>query len=97
MEDIVVMGQQCGVNPFNYIAAMENTEEILCCLRKINEDYCEIIMLAYYLDLSMKEVANLLGTSESVARLRLFRARRALEKELVRLGYGSQKKSNETI
>ena len=89
-EDIVAMGQRCGVNPFHYVAAMENADEILRCLKRINEDYCEMIMLVYYHGLSIKEAAAIMDLSERVAATKLFRARKALEKELVRLGYGAE-------
>lgn len=89
-EDIVAMGQRCGVNPFHYIAAMENADEILRGLKRINGDYCEMIMLVYYHGFSIKETAAILDLSEKVAATKLFRARKALEKELVRLGYGAE-------
>jgi len=48
-------------------------------LRRLPEDFREIILLRYFQDLSYKEIAEILGTTLSVVEIRLFRARRRLK------------------
>ena len=49
-------------------------------LTELNEDYSEILTLKYYHDFKDFEIAQLLGINQNNARIRLFRAKRALRK-----------------
>lgn len=93
-EEITTLGQRCGIDPYCYVSAMEDADQLVRCLKKINEDYCEIIMLYYYHEFSMKEIADIYQLTEKAAATKLFRARRALEKEVLRRGYGMPQESN---
>ena len=81
-EEIRKMGQKCGVDPFRYIFDMERSDELIGCLKRLHKDYCEIIMLYYYQELSLKEISEIYGMTEKAATTKLFRARKALKKEL---------------
>ena len=48
----------------------------------------ELIILYYYQELSMKEVAQVIGKSENVTIQRMNRARKRLKKILMEVGYG---------
>ena len=58
---------------------MEEKTEIYTYVSKLPEKYRTIIHLFYYEDLSIKEVSSILGISESLAKTRLHRARKALK------------------
>lgn len=90
-DDIAAFGQRCGVDPYHYISAMEDADYLVHCLKKIHEDYCEIITLYYYHEFTMKEIADTYQLTEKAAATKLFRARKALEKEVERRRYGVQK------
>lgn len=92
-EEISTFGQRCGADPYHYISAMEDADYLVRCLKRINEDYCEIITLYYYYEYTMKEIANLYELTEKAAATKLFRARKALEKEVERQGYGLLKRN----
>lgn len=47
----------------------------------------ELIILYYYQELSMKEVAQVIGKSENVTIQRMNRARKRLKKILMEVGY----------
>ena len=49
----------------------------------------ELIILYYYQELSMKEIAQVIGTSENVTIQRINRARQKLKKILMEAGYGA--------
>lgn len=49
----------------------------------------ELIILYYYQELSMKEVAQVIGKSENVTIQRMNRARKRLKKILMEVGYGT--------
>lgn len=48
----------------------------------------EVIILYYYQELSMKEIAKVIGKSENVTIQRVNRARKKLKKILMEAGYG---------
>ena len=48
----------------------------------------ELIILYYYQELSMKEIAQVIGKSENVTIQRVNRARKKLKKILMEVGYG---------
>ena len=49
----------------------------------------ELIILYYYQELSMKEIAQMIGKSENVTIQRVNRARKKLKKILMEVGYGA--------
>lgn len=91
IEDIIQNGQRCGADPFKHAAMLEKKDYFLKMLKKLNEDYCGIIMLHYYHNYSMKQIGDMLGLTEKAAATKLYRARKALEKELGRQGLEVQR------
>ena len=89
-EFTVLCGKPSG-NPEDYIIAMENADEVLDCLRAINKDYCDIIMLYYYQGFSLREIARLYRLTEKAAATKLFRARSAAEREMRRVAERARK------
>ena len=89
-EFTVLCGKPSG-NPEDYIIAMENADEVLDCLRAINKDYCDIIMLYYYQGFSLREIARLYRLTEKAAATKLFRARSAAEREMRRVAERERK------
>lgn len=58
---------------------MEETSELLTYVLKLPEKYRTVIHLFYYEELSVKEIAAILGIKESLVKTRLHRARTALK------------------
>jgi len=56
-------------------------------IMKLNENDRKIIILYYYQELSMKEIADIIGKSENTTIQRLNRARKKLKNILVEVGY----------
>ena len=92
-EITVIYGRPSG-NPEDYIIAMENSDEVLDCLRSINKDYCDIIMLYYYQGFSLKEIAQLYQLTEKAAATKLYRARAAAEREMQRVAKREKEREN---
>lgn len=88
--EITAVGQRCGIDPSYYVISMEQSDEILECLKKINSEYCDIIHLYYYQNFSIKEMAEVYQISERVMTTKLYRARKSVEKEVERYGLGRE-------
>ena len=56
-------------------------------IMELNENDRKIIILYYYQELSMKEIADIIGTSENTTIQRLNRARKKLRNILLEVGY----------
>lgn len=56
-------------------------------IMKLELDDRKIIILYYYQELPIKDIASIIGISENTANQRLFRARKKLKKYLVEDGY----------
>lgn len=56
-------------------------------IMKLELDDRKIIILHYYQELPIKDIASIIGISENTANQRLFRARKKLKKYLVEDGY----------
>lgn len=60
--------------------AAERSEAVQQLLNQLSEDYRMVVVLRYWYDLSYEELAQMLDTTESAIKSRLFRARQALAK-----------------
>jgi len=62
--------------------ALENIErqELWACILRLPLNLREILLLYYYHQLSVKEIARVLDISQTAARVRLYRARKQLQK-----------------
>ena len=62
-----------------YISAKQEVEEMMEALRKLKSEYCEIIILRYVEELSISEIAEIIGKSSGSVRVQLHRATKALK------------------
>ena len=69
-------------NPEAAALAEERSEEVQHMLDGLSEEYRLVVVLRYWYDLSYAEIADMLETSESAIKSRLFRARQALAKQI---------------
>lgn len=71
--------------------SFENVEEneIMTAIKGLSEKYRTAVMLFYFEEMSVREIADALKTGESTVRSRLSRARKALRKALDGSGGGS--------
>ncbi len=79
----VSLEQLQGYEPVDF-AAYEAIEvgPMLSALGRLKAEYREILQLHYLQELSMKEIAQILGIRLSAAKQRLHRARQAIQKEV---------------
>ena len=66
----------------NSIIEREGYVELLKILDQLSEVYREVFMLKHYGELSLKEIAEMMGKSESWARVSYFRARQQLRRQV---------------
>ena len=69
-------------NPESAALAEERSVEVQQLLKGLSEEYRLVVILRYWYDLSYAEIAEMLDTSESAVKSRLFRARQALSKQI---------------
>lgn len=62
--------------------ARERSQKIQKMLDELSPEYRVVVVLRYWYDLSYSEIAEMLNTSESAIKSRLFRARQSLAKSL---------------
>jgi RNA polymerase sigma-70 factor (ECF subfamily) len=72
----------------NYLVYETNEQDILLnekikeIIETLSDDYKEVIELRYYSDLTYDEIAEALNISESLVKVRLFRAKNLLIKKM---------------
>ena len=69
-------------NPESAALAEERSAEVQGMLDQLSEEYRLVVILRYWYDMSYAEIAEMLDTSESAIKSRLFRARQALAKQI---------------
>ena len=74
--------------PVHELIEKQDGERIVDHVLKLAIPYREVILLYYYKQLSIKEVSDILGISESTVKVRLHRAREKLRKPLELLERG---------
>lgn len=67
-------------NMSELFAQKELTDKIKKYMLLLKEEYGEILALKYYYGCSNKEIAEMLGTTEGNVRIRIYRAKRRLQK-----------------
>jgi len=75
----------------------KDMDELIDLIRKLPEQYREIIFLHYYEGHTAERIARMTGLSESNVAVRLHRARRLLRKEIERDGNYGRKVSEQRI
>ena len=75
----------CVSSPETAFLHQERREEIRSKIGELSELYREPIMLYYFAEMSIAEIAEILGISESNVKFRLYEGRKKLKKELIDL------------
>lgn len=71
--------------------ADSNHHELIRYMDKLSPDHRDVLLLAYFRELSVKEMATTLNISENTVKTRLFYARQKFKKILLKTGlYGSR-------
>jgi RNA polymerase sigma-70 factor (ECF subfamily) len=73
-------------DPEGSLANMELTEKINDCLMKLSPEYRVVIVLRHFQDLPYHEIGQILDLPEKTVKSRLFAARQALRRHLLRKG-----------
>lgn len=79
-------GQAFGTDPIKNVLERDSMTRAIQSLEVHDR---ELIILYYYQELSMKEVAQVIGKSENATIQRMNRARKRLKKILMEVGYGA--------
>jgi len=85
------IGDSGGVRPSAEHEAVEElaASEMWKLVLQLPVKYREVLILYAHYQLSLKEIADMLGVTEGTVKSRMFHARRKLSKMKGRLGYGS--------
>jgi RNA polymerase sigma-70 factor (ECF subfamily) len=67
---------------FDEVSVKEAKARIAACIRRLNDNYSEILYLKAAMGYSNEEIAQILGISKENVKVRLYRARMALKAEL---------------
>lgn len=74
----------------NPVEACLEKNSVTSAIMKLNTNDRKLIILYYYQELAIKEIALIIGRSENTTIQRLNRARRKLKEILVEVGYGER-------
>lgn len=74
-------------DPEGMLNSVEIREKIDECLMKLSPDYRIVIVLRHFQDLPYNEIAQILDIPKHTVKSRLFTARQALRKHLIRKGF----------
>lgn len=75
-----VAGEYCEENPSQLLLKKERNEELMICISKLSEKLKICIILYYFNEMSIREIAETLECSEGTVKSRLFKGKKALEK-----------------
>ena len=84
LDDAVAASQGDSVD---HLARIARDELIQGALRALKTDYRVVVVLKYFLEMSYKEIADIVGIPEKTVKSRLFTGRELLRQALVRRGY----------
>jgi len=85
-DDAVAARQGSSVD---HLARIARDELIQGALRSIKIDYRVVVVLKYFLEMSYKEIGDIVGIPEKTVKSRLFTGRELLRQALVHRGYSS--------
>lgn len=80
-----------GIALDDIVGTIEMTKEIYRALSMLSQEHRAVIVLYYYNNMSIKEIAKTLGCFEGTVKSRLYHGRNQLKKEIEKV-YGSEKK-----
>lgn len=66
------------------LGTFENAQEVYRALSKVSQNHRTVIVLYYYNDMSVKEIAKITGCFEGTVKSRLHNGRKQLKKELLK-------------
>jgi RNA polymerase sigma-70 factor (ECF subfamily) len=84
LDDAVAARQGSSVD---HLARIARDEMIAGALRALKIDYRVVVVMKYFLELSYKEIADIVGIPEKTVKSRLFTGRELLRQTLVQKGY----------
>lgn len=91
VEPYAIFGDVQEVDPEGRFFSRIVDDEVLRAVNQLPDDFREVVVLSDVEDLSYAEIADLLGVPVGTVKSRLFRARRALQRQLyeyaVEMGY----------
>jgi RNA polymerase sigma-70 factor (ECF subfamily) len=64
--------------PETQLVMAEQQQLVQAMLQKLRPDYRQVVILRYWQDMPLREIAEMMGTTESAIKSRLYRARRRL-------------------
>jgi RNA polymerase sigma factor, sigma-70 family len=76
-------GACSGDTPSELIAIKERNEELIKCINKLSEKLKTCIILYYFNEMTIREIAETLECSEGTVKSRLYKGKKALEKNLI--------------
>jgi RNA polymerase sigma-70 factor (ECF subfamily) len=76
-------GESCNETPSESLIRKERNEEMMNCISKLSEKLKTCIILYYFNEMSIREIAETLECSEGTVKSRLFKGKKALEKSFV--------------
>ncbi len=76
-----------GLSPFEQAARTEDAQKLALCLQKLDSLYREALVLRFQEDLSLQEMADVMGTSVSTVSSRVYRGLAVLRAQMEGVGY----------
>lgn len=76
------VGEHCNDTPGDLIMKKERNKELVKCINKLSEKLKTCIILYYFNEMSIREIAEILDCSEGTVKSRLHNGKKALEKSL---------------
>jgi RNA polymerase sigma-70 factor (ECF subfamily) len=74
--------EYCEETPSQLLIKKERNEELMICISKLSEKLKTCIILYYFNEMSIREIAETLECSEGTVKSRLFKGKKALEKSI---------------
>lgn len=74
-----------GPSALELIAAVEDGEQLRHCLEQLSDDHRLVVQLAFFEDLHYRDIARIAGCPEGTVKTRMFHAKAALKRCLMRL------------
>lgn len=81
---------EIDTNPEQYLLKIDNAEWVARKLAQMNPEYADVLVLRYTYQFSIDEIAHLMNATENNIRVKLHRARKALQ-ELMKGDYHDRK------
>lgn len=81
-----ITDSQIDMNPEQYLLKIDNAEWVARKLAQINSEYADFLVLRYTYQFSINEISHLMNVTENNVRVKLYRARKALQ-ELMKGDY----------